>query len=240
MNDHIREKIAAMLAKTEANGATEDEAIAAAKLARKLMRQYGITVEDIAERKETVTDFVIAKSSTGVYKHVMDRFLAHAIGEFTETRAVVVKQKGMKAKADGIEVCFFGYRVDVELADFIYKTCHAAIDSGWDKYKVSLPTGKRAASRVPYMTGVSDRLTDRLYDLLAEDQEATTGTDLIVMKNMLVNAAFNQGFAGYKSKTSLMEYDFTKPAYRQGYKDGDSVSFNRSVQAPAEVKAIGG
>jgi hypothetical protein len=37
-----------------------------------------------------------------------------------------------------------------------------------------------------------------------------------------------------------MEYDFTKPAYRQGYKDGDSVSFNRSVQAPAEVKAIGG
>ena len=103
MNDHIREKIAAMLAKTEANGATEDEAIAAAKLARKLMRQYGITVEDIAERKETVTDFVIAKSSTGVYKHVMDRFLAHAIGEFTETRAVVVKQKGMKAKADGIE-----------------------------------------------------------------------------------------------------------------------------------------
>lgn len=240
MSDTVKKNIAAMLAKTEANGATEAEAVAAMRTARKLMRKHGLTLKDIAERKETAAQFVAVKSSDGAYKHVADRFLAAAIGDYTETRPIILKSPGVRGvKAPSQRLVFFGYRVDVDLADFVYKTCRAAIDNGWDKYKQSLPKGARAKNRIPYQTGIADRLTDRIYELTDEPDE-TTGTDLIVLKNALVNAAFEQATGmDATEQFSLVEYDFSDRSYRQGYIDGDEVAFHRSVTTKAEDISIG-
>lgn len=56
----IMEKIAALLQKTVENGASEQEAIAAAKLAQKLMAKYHMEAVEIQEKVENIGDESVA------------------------------------------------------------------------------------------------------------------------------------------------------------------------------------
>ena len=53
-NSKIMDKIAALLAKTVENGASEQEAIAAAKLAQRLMAKYHVEAVELQEKTEDV------------------------------------------------------------------------------------------------------------------------------------------------------------------------------------------
>lgn len=233
--DVIKQKIAAVMAKTVENGATQDEAFAAAQFARDLMKKHSLTLEDIADRKIGREDFVERRASRGD-RHPCDGFLAVQIGKYTGTKAYFLRQthQGQKIRALG-GVHFFGYRPDTELAKYIYTVARSACDTMWDKYKVQLPVGHRAKNRVAYQTGVAEKIAYRIWQLMDEEPE-TTGTDLIVLKNRLVEAAFADQ-QGYTMKNTIVPKEYDGEAWYGGWNDGDKVNFHRELGGKA--KAIG-
>lgn len=219
--DKVREKIASMLSKTVENGATEDEAINAIKMAKSMMEKHGITLEDIKNRKREKLELAECIVSRGKYKNILDKFLPNVIAEYTNTTAFHIKRN------DEVQTRFFGFRVDVELADFIYSTCRTAIEFAWNMHKVTLPQGSRAKLRIPFMSGAVDRLIDRIRKLSVTE----TGTELIVVKNQLIAAALSEKYKMNEGRTLPREFDFENEAYRNGYIAGDKINFNRSVAA---------
>lgn len=238
----VKAKIASILAKTESNGASESEAEAAMYLARSLMKKHSLKMEDIANRSVHLHDFVERRVTTG-FRHPIDRLCVRPIGLYTDTKgywlnAIDPKTKKRLKGRGGVH--FFGYKVDVELAEYIYRVCRSEADALWDKYKVQLPVGARATVRVAYMLGIADKLADRLLALLEEDVKAT-GTELIVLKNALVEAAFNEsGPTAVTNNRNIVVKDYQEEAFFAGYDDGDKIHFNRELNKNGEKIAIGG
>jgi hypothetical protein len=79
--DKIRTKIAALLKKTEANGASEAEAAAAMAIASKLMAEHSVTMKDLRDNTAAARDFTKRKVNEGAKNMtVVDKFVATAIG----------------------------------------------------------------------------------------------------------------------------------------------------------------
>lgn len=226
--------ISALLQRTEEKGATEAEAEAAMKRARKLMREHGLTAEDVLNRTEACVDFHEETVRSGfVEMNYVEQILVTAIARFTETMPV----RGVNA--DGtFDMSFFGYRVDTELAHYIYNVCVTALGSEWDKYKVRLATKDRSEARAGFQIGMALRLKERLDDLTVDE---STGTDLIVLKNQLVVAAFAAATGPTVKIDMIVEYDPSIAAFHDGFEAAEKIRFNREVAKPhGGAKQIGG
>lgn len=231
----IAEKITALLRKTELNGASESEAISAFALAQKLMGKHGLTMEDIVSKSEASIDFSYKRAGTAASAFtIADTILLHPIGKFTDTKPCLVVQK---KDADEGEVFFFGYSVDVDLAIYILEICKRALTAEWLKYKsrFSLKTENLEFIRVNFQTGMALRLKDRLSRLT----EKTTGTDLVVLKNALVEAAFAQAKNENSFETRMLtKVDESIPAFHAGVKAADGVRFFREFSRETAMELL--
>ena len=138
MDQKIVDKIAALLAKTKANGCTEAEAGASMYLATKLMKSYGVTLEDIKKKDKSAFDLgakPVPRTRSSL--SIIDKILLHYIANFTQTNVFVENRNSSQTKGTGARrsqsrtIVFIGYRIDVELAIFVYKTCESAVDTEW-------------------------------------------------------------------------------------------------------------
>lgn len=240
--DAVKNKIAAMLAKTELNGASETEAAAAMRIAAKLMNEHGVTLEDL--RKETRSNFDFSASpanpeGTSKTLSILDRFVAPGIASYTDTRAwCEVTPDGFKRGKKGpkckysARVMFYGYSVDVELAKYIYAICDSALETEWKKFSVSLPSGVRAKARVAFQIGMAERLHERLVSIKEEYAETAAGKSLIILKCQLVLSSFQEAVKGIKQVPgSIVPYNDYEGVREAGQEAGDKVNFNREVQA---------
>lgn len=235
--DKIREKISALLKKTEANGASEAEAAAAMAIASKLMNEHGVTLADIKENNATARDFIRRRANEGAKNlSVVDKFVASAIAAYTDTKVWNSKEfdgfkmgkKSAKYKYES-HLMFYGYSVDVELAYYIYKICDAAVETEWKKYAAIVPAGARAKARVTFQLGMSLRLRDRLIEMKKANIEETKGTELVVLKKQLVETAFKEEVKGIFDKGAVkMKYNAGK-AFDAGKEAAEKVRFNREV-----------
>ncbi len=223
----IKDTISALLARTEDRGATEAEAETAMRTARKLMRKHGLTADDIVNRTDACVDFAKKNARECVKRfNIVDKVLLNTIAEFTETVAFQhVDSAGTK------NISFFGYRVDTELAAYIYSVCQSAVKEEWHKYRLRLDK-KDASSetRAAFQIGMALRLKERLLELMKKD--TTTGTDLIVLKNQLVLAAFSAATGTTSKENSVVEYDPSVGAFQHGFKVAGDVRFHREVASP--------
>lgn len=220
------EKVAALLAKTEQRGATEAEAAEAMRLARKIIADNNITADQIVARDRACIDFTESVGRPSARQlTIVDQILLNAIARFTDTKGYLV------ANSDGTtQPRFFGYRVDVELAAFIYAICSSAIATESDKYAAGIQTNGRQKAVHNFRVGVAVRLRERLNDFHANDP--TTGTDLIVLKNQLVTAALEAATAHSTISSQIVEYDPSVVAFHHGYAAGNDVHFDRQVSHP--------
>lgn len=230
----VAARIAALLQQTEARGATAAEAETFMRKARKLMREHNFTAEDLANQTDACIDFAQRTVRTGTEFNIIDEIVLTTIAEFTETKVFKVELDGK------FDIRFFGYRVDTELATHLYRICLEALTTEWNKYKVRLGGLKMNAkaerkARTAFQVGIALRLKERLIDLMNKDE--STGTDLIVLKNQLVVAAFAAAGAS-KQETMVVEYDPSVQAFHDGIEAGDSVKFHREVGTAAEVKQL--
>ena len=233
--DKIRSKIAALLKKNSENGATESEANAAMVIAARLMDEHGITMDDIKNKTEAARDFIKAtagdKSGT---LHPIDQFVVTSIAAYTDTKVWNDKswsKTGPSGRRNTESVIsFYGYSVDVELAVYIREVCKAAMETEWWKYAEKLPQGSRRAQRKSFMIGMALRLRDRLKELKTENTVKAKSTDLVVLKNQLVEVAFKEDLKLNFSKASSKSVTYhAGNAFDAGKQAAEKVRFNRSV-----------
>lgn len=234
----IREKIAALLKKTEANGASEAEAASAMTIAAKLMAEHGVTLNDLKEKNEASRDFMKKHVNEGSKTmSIIDKFVSVAIATYTDTKVWNQKEhdgykmgkKRIKQKF-AAHLMFYGYSVDVELANYIYKICDSAVETEWKKYAVKLPVGIRAKSRVTFQLGMALRLKERLLALKGANVEKTNGSELIILKKQLVETALKESanISLVAGNNAGVKY-YKGNVFEEGKKAADNVRFNREV-----------
>ena len=236
--DKIRTKIAALLKKTEANGASEAEAASAMAIASKLMSEHGVTITDIKENNAAARDFTKRKVNEGAKNMtVVDKFVAAAIGSYTDTKVWNSKsfdgfkmgKKKAKVKYSS-NIMFYGYSVDVELAEYIYKICDSAVELEWKKFSRTVVAGARAKARVTFQLGMALRLRDRLINMKKVNIVETNGTALVVLKKQLVETSFKTDVNANLGKGGAAAVAYRQgTAFEAGKRAAESVRFNREV-----------
>ena len=219
----IREKISALLKRNKDNGATEAEAMAAMGHAARLMQEHGITLADIREGTTASTDFIQKHMNLGEKQlSTFDKLLCPAIALYTDTKVWNDKTEMRVSK-----LMFFGYRVDVELAEYIREVCERAGETEWKKFSQNIPTGDRISKRKSFLAGMAIRLAQRLTQLKSENVNKSDGRQLVVMKSELVNRAFTEKKMRFRSG-GVVHYSANN-AFAAGKAAAENVRFNRAV-----------
>lgn len=117
----ITDKIAALLQKTVENGATEQEAINAAKLAQRLMAKYHVEAVEVSDKTEDIND-----DSVEVTRNWQSS-LAKVIADNTCCRVVQTRNKN---KRRGNMILFFGRDSDRENAIAMWQMFAKLITKG--------------------------------------------------------------------------------------------------------------
>lgn len=239
--DKVRTKIAALMKKTQENGASESEAMAAMAIAEKLMSEYGVTLDDIKNNAQNTRDFTKRRFGVGKKLSVLDKIVAPAIARYTDTKVwnnlvfagfkqgrTSTGKARMKTESN---LMFYGYSVDVELAEYIYNVCDIAIDTEWNRFMVTVPRGMRKQIRSSFILGMTVRIRDRLDEMKKDNVVRSGSKDLMVLKSQLVETAFKEGLGITLGKPSggVSAKNFTSSVYDAGKQAGDRVRFNREV-----------
>jgi hypothetical protein len=237
--DKIKEKIMSLMSKTTENGASEAEANSAMIIAIKLSEQYGINMENIKQR--TVSgEFVLRKFNEGAKNlSVVAKNLPWSIAYFTDTKTFVSTSQtgrggGFKRAKKKTEksAMFYGYSVDVELAEYIYKVCERAVHQEWLNFAKRGVVGERAHKRVDFQVGMCLRLCERLEALKKSNTAKTNGTELVLLKTEIIQRAFEENVAKElaPAKESVTKYKDSF-AYIAGMMAADSVDFMKQMES---------
>ncbi len=154
----IREKIAALRAKTSAAGCTEAEALAAAELAARLMREHGLSEADMVMGE--------ASAPERTTKATWRTKLSAAIGICTNTAGILLVDPD-----GGNTMLFVGREPGPEIALYLRDVCTRAVTEEQRRFKAGefyrrrrTAKTKRQAS-ADFVEGLVERLVRRLFEL---------------------------------------------------------------------------
>jgi Protein of unknown function (DUF2786) len=229
-------RIRALQAKTVENGATEEEAMSAAKKAGELMDKYGIESTEAELRDESCVQGV----------HGAERLKMH---ESQWVAATLARYCGVKVWKNRAKLTFFGLPVDVEIATFLMRVIEGAMNRSWKEFQKSEGYDMHALvfttrqNRLSFMDGMATRINQRLEQMLkdreAEHHNTMTGTSLVVVKNAIVTEQFAK--LGMKlGKAKAKHYAMgSAAAYGAGKAAGDKVNLSgNAVTGTAQSKRI--
>lgn len=230
MSDAIKAKIAALLNKNSSNGASEAEAMAAFKIAQKLMSEHGVTEADILANNDAAKDFLREMLRDGRKNlHEVDLYCAATIAEFCDVKVWQSKEYNGGIKS-GVVLNYFGYKADVETAKYIREVVYRAMEWEWVMYANSLENvGHKRTIRKSFMVGLAGRVNARLRDLKKETR-TSGGTSLIVLKNQMVTQEYLRQVNIHLKKAPKSSVIAIKnsDAYNAGASAGNRVSLTRA------------
>lgn len=234
LREAVARRIRALLAKTQENGATEAEAIAAAQKARELMDRYRLQQTDIEIAAEPICDETIARPLR--VKTAFVDYCLSGISRYCGIRAWFSSTLTPEFKTT-TQLRFLGLKADVEMARWLYSMIASAILSESNVYwyaaikpnGLNAKTTRRAISA--FGIGMATRINQRLIDMakaLEPDAKSANGTALVVVKGALVDAAFDKLGIHLQHRSgggSVRDAG----AYHAGKAAGDRVNLNRPV-----------
>jgi hypothetical protein len=235
----ILNKISALRNKIPANGATEDEAIAALQIAQKLMERHGISEEDL-KRVEFSRD-MRSGSFTQKQKaiHPSQKYCGVKISEFCGIRCWVSEVEPRKK-----HLKMFGLNGDVEMAEFLLEMVHNSMDRGWKEFMKANPktSESRHTQYWSFMMGFGERVNDRLEELMEarEVKVDSDRNDLVEVKMALVEQGMSAMLPDLRLKKRRSKgIQANMSAYQQGKTAGDTVNLSRPIQKQkSSVKRI--
>lgn len=214
--EKIAARIRALLAKTVANGCTEDEAIAAAAKAAEMLARYNLTVDEVklrespfarhSERHDDEVGYRLWKVADAIAYLTGARYWTSRIGE-------------------PVSIDFFGFEHEVQVASYLLEICARAMRQEHKRLKKLFALLVPAARRrkiLPFLDGMADSLHRRIRAL---KEPTPTGKGLIVLRDQLIDQAMptkteKRGMRGSR--------DFEKE-YGDGWQAGERVSLNRGL-----------
>lgn len=178
--DSIARKIRALLQLTEENGCTKDEAINAAAMARKLLEEYNLTVDEVELRQSPFEKTAKQHTPDIVGERLWKP--AQAIAALTGAKHWVSKKGSVPCDT------FFGFKHEVEIATYLLSICERAMRQEWAvlKKRYGLLTATRQRLKIiPFLDGMADELQKRIVAMIPPKQ---TGAGLIVLHDDLIEA----------------------------------------------------
>jgi hypothetical protein len=185
----LKARIAALLAKTVANGCTEAEALAAAAKVADLLDRHALAMSDVEIRQSPCER--VAFASRHKKRVPLDGCIG-AIAAFCDCRAW--REKGAEG---GVVHVFFGLPEDAGAARDLAEMVDGAVRAELGRYKTSrayaaFDTRDRHMVNASFVLGMVGGIADRL-DALKAQRDARhrgTGRDLAVVKTSAVDEAF--------------------------------------------------
>lgn len=226
--ENVRRKIAALMQKTVENGASESEATTAMEFAARMMKEHGITLEEIQKSGSEASNLFETQSvKCGKQLHVVDQLVANSIARYTDTKVWSDRSTS--------SIKFFGYSIDVELAVYIRDICKAAMEYEWNKYKVTVPdsAGHKKRIRTIFMKNMALRLSERLKEMKGENiLKSSDGKALVIAKDNAVSREFKALSLRLKN-SGRVTVNTSGSAAMAGRAAANNVHFNRAVHAGA-------
>ena len=246
----LLEKIGALLEKTQLNGCSEQEALAAADLAQKLMAKYGLSLSELETISSPIDAIEVDGTPIGNGRRHEVVGCAQAIAFYTDTKSWYnthgyVNGYGARVNRrpdhDGAILCYFGLPADVQVAIYLTQTLRRALDSEWHTFwqakkdwegfwedtKEEPPVSPRTA-RASFMYGMALSLSSRLREMKeAQSQSKTNNCRAIVLaKERIVDAAFDAANIKIGSVSYRGPSGFDGSAWDAGSAAGDRVSIS--------------
>jgi hypothetical protein len=233
--DALIQKIAALRAKTEAAGASEHEAMAAAEKAAELMAAHEIEEAELAalgKAGEEKYGRKFADGANGRVRHLVWT-LAGDISLLTQTKAVA------HSGSEDFKTAFVGARVDVELAIFLHDTIRQAMDRDYVTWRNTKPRVGKGAKRA-FQLGMAKRIGHRLRTLreAQESQRTENCRALVVDKAAVVEQVQRQLYPHLGTGRRHLTVS-NAAAFGAGKKAGEKVGLGRPVRhrgGPALIK----
>jgi hypothetical protein len=226
----IAAKIRALLAKTEENGCSEEEALLAATKAQELMAKYHVNLTETELRAEPMARE--SRPSQGRIDDSVRNALAMAIAAFADCTCWV---SGYRTKA----TVFAGLESDAQFARWLLDSLASFIDRG------AKLAQKDGMDRRSFALGAAHRIAQRLRDEIAKRKAAAakhygTGTELMVRtKRDMVSQYLKDVGIKLRSRSSYTQSAGDRDAYSAGASYGNGASFSRPVNGNGSVARIG-
>lgn len=240
MSDVDREAVArrirGLLAKTTENGATEAEALAAASAARRLMDAHRLSQSDVEIEAEPVETMDVDRPSR--IKLAAVDYCLHGIDAYCGVKTWFQSRWDFNLHKSVRRVRILGLKNDVEMARYLYGMVASAIKSETERFastNAAFGTDMRQAN-TSFQVGMARRVNTRLIEMareLAPVAKTGSGTALVVVKNAVVNEAYNKlnlKFSGGLSGMSARD----GAAYSAGRAAGDRVNLSRPIGGAAQ------
>jgi hypothetical protein len=243
MVESIIVKVRKLLARTEENGCTPEEAETAFAMVNRLLTEHNLSIETVMKTgevgpepwSECVVDTVCRHNlkHSYLYQIITKFFFVEMIGKPVE------RQSGRYDK----KLTIFGKRSNVEVARDTYKALDAAFDRLWNEYQHRNKLSGR--ERDYYWRGLHVGYTSKLQAerdaVISENnvKTGTTGTALAIQDiKAKVVAKFKEHYPSTTKPRSLGMKTGSEKTYQDGIQHGKNLNLNRSVGGRA-TKAIG-
>ena len=220
-------KVRALLAKTQDNGCTEAEAMAALAKARAMMDAYEITDDELALTKEEKA--IIRASTVAHDKYGVRQWLCGGVARFTNCKTWV--SKSGKFAPPG-QIVFCGLPSDVQLADWLLGSLEAFVRSELVEFLMTdtTPRGMRRRIVNGFVTGCAGRISERLLALTQQSEAAAeahgaNSRALVVIKN----AAIDEAMSGIRLRSRGTKRVSNAGAEEAGRAAGERATFGRPV-----------
>lgn len=232
-------RVIGLMAKTTQAGCTEEEAMAAANLASKLMAEYELGLSDIQLKEQA--NCQEGSVNTGFKSDGQNSLLTvKAIGYLTDTKV------WSALRGNHLHVVFFGFETDVIIAKYIFAIIDRAMNYATVRHAHfyegfnSLPRARQHQLNDSFQAGMVSRICDRLLQMKHDrNKEASdSGRSLVVVKASMVEEEFRKTSICLINKKAPRSKKMDGEAFASGLIAGDKVEFNSGIAAPKAPEKI--
>jgi hypothetical protein len=223
--DKLKSRLAALRAKTVANGCTEAEAIAAAEKFAELLDRHDLSLSDIELRSAQCQELAFEPQRK---KRIPLDECVGAIAEFCD--CVVWREKGRH----GHRFVFFGLPADVAVAHMLAELVDTTVRTELGRYKTSrdyqaFRHNERHLANASFALGMVVSIADKLAAMKAARDTAhrAGGRDLVLIKGNVVEAELAHLGLAFRTVESGRRY-ITPDAYDAGSEAGEAVQIDRT------------
>lgn len=217
MNTKIIEKIKKLLEMTEANGASENEAMIAALKAQKLMAEYNIDMIDIQDEHKATDEIGEETVDISDNGHQVSKWKGRLASIIATNFRCKVYLHGSKA------VVFYGCKTDAKIAGDVFKFLFKTGGKLANKYyNLCRKEGKSTrgvlnAYLVGYCQGIADVLEKQCVALM-------------IITPPEVEAGWKEKSKHFRTTNNTLRISADERAYEYGRSDGRSVANARSIE----------
>lgn len=232
----IIDKINALLAKTESNGATVEETMAAASKARELMVKYQIEESELnAKNKDGKSERAFRSAS------MRDAFLAilKPLNKFCGVKSTVICNMGSDAQRP---IIFYGLKGDAVFAAALFDTLKSLRDrelaafKKTETYKDAIRNGASAQQIKTQFTLAFTYRIDQMVEL-ALKASAISGANALVPIREEAFADTEGNFGPAKGKQSLPAIkEISSESMAAGFEAGGKATLSKQLGSGAETR----